>query len=158
PDLQVVRLRDDAAQTGPVLLEGEDQILEVHGAVRVPERARRVKHAAAGWARILLPGAMRKRLLIRATVSCVLCPLVAYGGPPNLDAISDREGHIHPEHVLAAQSLVRDSEQLEALYSEAMHGNPRAARAFHELESIYLPAIGQEVADRECLVPIKREL
>jgi hypothetical protein len=101
---------------------------------------------------------MTKRARFRTTISGLLLPLVAYGGTPDLDAFSDREGHIHPEHVLAAQDLLRDSEQLEALYAAAVQGNPRAARAFRELETVHVPLIGQQVAERECLLPIKREL
>jgi hypothetical protein len=103
-------------------------------------------------------GTFMKRSWVRAAISGLLVPWMAYAGSLDLDALSDREGHIHPEHVLAAQGLLRDCERLEALYAEAMRSNPRASRAFHELETIYAPAIGQEVADRECLVPIKREL
>src|SRR5262249_52917186 len=46
----------------------------------------------------------------------------------------------------------------EALYAVAMKGDARAAHAFRELETVFCPQIGREVADRECLVPIKREL
>lgn len=84
------------------------------------------------------------------------------GGPPNYDAFSDRDGHIHEKHVVAAQTMVRDPEQLEIVYADAAKGNARAARVFQELETHFFPEIGREVAERtsgpDCLVPVYREL
>jgi hypothetical protein len=88
--------------------------------------------------------------------------LHARGEPPSYDAFSDRDGYIRDEHVVAAQAMVRDPEQLESLFADAMKGNARAARVFRELESRYFPDIGREIAERtsspECLVPVYREL
>jgi hypothetical protein len=82
---------------------------------------------------------------------------------PDYDAFSDRSGHIADGRQLeAAQAMVRDSKQLEAVYEDARKGNPRAARVVEELERRHFPAIGRAVAEREaepgCLVPVYREL
>src|SRR6185295_18913639 len=82
---------------------------------------------------------------------------------PEYDAFCDRSGHIADERQLeAAQAMVRDPEQLKAVYSDAAKGNPRAARVVGELERTYFPGIGQAVAEREaqleCTVMVYREL
>ncbi|HEY8209542.1 MAG TPA: hypothetical protein VIG99_18775 [Myxococcaceae bacterium] len=82
---------------------------------------------------------------------------------PNYDAFSDPRGHIADERQLeAAQAMVRDPEQLEAVYADAAKGNPRAARVVGELEETYFPGIGRAVAEREaqleCTVMAYREL
>src|SRR5689334_24958661 len=86
----------------------------------------------------------------------------ALAGTPNYDAFSDRDGHVRDEHATAVQAMVRDPHQLEAVYADAVKGNARAARVFQELETLFFPAIGREVAERtsqpECMVPVYREL
>jgi hypothetical protein len=82
---------------------------------------------------------------------------------PNYDAFCDRSGHIADERQLeAAQAMMRDPDQLEAVYTDAAKGNPRAARLVEELEQIYFPGIGRAVAEREaqlqCTVMAYREL
>jgi len=100
---------------------------------------------------------------LRVVLALGLCSASSLAGVPNYGAFCDREGHIGTEQqVLAAQEMVRDPEQLETVYADALRGNRRAARVFRELESIHFPNIGREVAERvsrpECLVPVYREL
>lgn len=88
----------------------------------------------------------------------------ASGGGPEYDAFSDRTGRIldDEQHTPAFQAMVRDTAQLEAIHADAMKGNPRAVRVFEELEKVYFPLVGREVAEQEgrkaCLVPTYREL
>lgn len=90
-------------------------------------------------------------------VAALLC------AAPDYDAFSDPSGHIADERQLeAAQAMVRNPEQLEAVYADAAKGNPRAARVVEELEQTYFPGIGRAVAEREaqleCTVMVYREL
>src|SRR5437868_1072460 len=89
--------------------------------------------------------------------------LVLGGQPPKYDAFCDGDGHIGtPEQVLAAQDMVRAPGQLEAVFAEAVKGNRRAARVYHELETVHFPNIGRAVAEKEhsltCLTPVVKEL
>lgn len=86
----------------------------------------------------------------------------ALAGAPNYDAFSDKDGHIRGDQVRAAEQMVQDAAQLEAVFATAQRGDARAARVFQELETRYFPDIGREVADRvsslDCQVPVYREL
>lgn len=89
--------------------------------------------------------------------------LALLNAAPNYDAFCDKSRHIADERQLeAAQAMMRDSEQLEAVYADAAKKNPRAARVVEELERSYFPGIGRAVAEREaqlqCTVMVYREL
>ena len=79
---------------------------------------------------------------------------------PDYDAFSDREGHILADRP-AAQAMVHDGEQIEAIYADAVKGNARAAKVFEELETIYFPYVGSKVAEKVsapgCYLPALRE-
>jgi hypothetical protein len=105
---------------------------------------------------------MKHDWLRQAAAALWMSALHALAGTPNYDAFSDQDGHIRDEQVEAAQSMVRDPEQLEAVFSDAAKGNARAARVFEELENRFFPDIGREVAERTsslaCMAPVYREL
>lgn len=88
----------------------------------------------------------------------------AWAGTPDYDAFCDRDGRILEDdaHAPAFQAMVRDPQQLEAIFEDAAKGNRRAARVFEALEKVYFPVVGREVAEREgrsaCLAPLYREL
>jgi len=95
-------------------------------------------------------------------VSLLVVAGAGFASKPDYDAFSDPEGHIRDEHVLAAQSMVQDSAQLQAVFDDAARGNKRAARVYLELEIRFFPDIGREVASQAhsltCLTPVYREL
>jgi hypothetical protein len=91
---------------------------------------------------------------------------LALAGPPvqapNYDAFSEPDGYIATkEQELAAWAMLRDPEQLEAVYANAVRGNLRATHVLQQLEATLL-ASGRALAERasrpECLVPAYREL
>jgi hypothetical protein len=86
----------------------------------------------------------------------------ALAGGPDYDAFSEPDGKIATvRQETAAWSMLRDPEQLEAVYADAVKGMPRAIHVMQQLEATFA-ASGQEVAERSsrpgCLVPVYKEL
>jgi hypothetical protein len=71
----------------------------------------------------------------------------AVAGAPDYDAFSKPDGYIAEEQELAAWKIVRDPDQLDAVYADAVQGNARAARVVQQLEAT-LSASGRELAER----------
>ena len=95
-----------------------------------------------------------------STALAVWCALV-FSGTPNYDAFSEPDGYITQEQELAAWRMMREPDQLEAVYADAAKGNERAARIVQQLEAT-LSASGRELAERlsrpGCLVPGAQQL
>jgi hypothetical protein len=86
----------------------------------------------------------------------------ALAGTPDYDAFSEPDGEIATtRQETAAWSMLRDPEQLEAVYADVVKGMPRAVHVMQQLEAT-LAASGREVANRSsrpgCLVPGYKEL
>lgn len=72
----------------------------------------------------------------------------ALAGAPDYDAFSEPDGEIATvRQELAAWRMLRDPEQLEAVYADAVRGMPRAVHVMQQLEAT-LAASGREVAER----------
>lgn len=87
---------------------------------------------------------------------------LAVAGAPNYDAFSEPDGYIATvRQELAAWAMMRDPEQLEAVYADAAKGNERAVHVFQQLEAT-LSASGRELAERVnrpgCLLPGAQQL
>lgn len=92
------------------------------------------------------------------TLWCAL----AVAGTPNYDAFSEPDGYIATkQQELAAWSMMRDPDQLEAVYADAAKGNTRATHVVQQLEAT-LSASGQKLAERVnrpgCLLPGAQQL
>jgi|SRR6185295_1412451 len=86
----------------------------------------------------------------------------ALAGGPDYDAFSEPDGKMATtRQEIAAWSMLRDPEQLEAVYADAVKGMPRAIHVMQQLEATFA-ASGREVAERSsrpgCLVPVYKEL
>ena len=91
------------------------------------------------------------------TAALTLWCATAIAGAPDYDAFSDPDGHIATVlQELAAWKMMRDPDQLEAVFADAVKGNERAIHVVQQLEAT-LSASGRKVAERvsraECLVP-----
>jgi hypothetical protein len=86
----------------------------------------------------------------------------ALAGAPDYDAFSEPDGKIATaRQEIAAWSMLREPEQLEAVHADAVKGMLRAVHVMQQLEAT-LAASGREVAERSirpsCLVPVYKDL